>query len=122
MVDHFYPDPTHLELLRAGAEVWKERRPRPARLRGADLRFMHGEGWDLTRVDLREADLRYVRLPSCHLAGRLDGILLSHARLVKAEIRGCCPKGHFEGASLMLADLTGVDLQWADFRLADLLA
>jgi hypothetical protein len=115
-------NPEHLEMLKAGVDVWNEQRMKriqiqpheqeanftDANLRRADLR-----GADLRGVDLRKADLLRARLEGADLR---DGILTT-ANLVGAKLRGANLKGaYLNVADLSRADLTEANLSGAILR------
>ena len=131
----------HVELLRAGVQVWNSNRPEwpdlkgedfsgldlsgalldgavitdsslaNVRLDGASLRGVFLSGSDLSLATLRGANLYYARL----VGSTLCGAILDDASLVGATLDGSDLTGSsLRGANLMAAHLRGTNLSQAD--------
>ena len=88
-----------------------------ADLRGADLGYANLQATDLGYANLRGADLQYAYLGGADLwRANLRGANLYHADLRGADLR----QTNLRGADLHHADLRGADLYHADLRGAEL--
>jgi uncharacterized protein YjbI with pentapeptide repeats len=139
-------NPEHLELLKAGAEVWNRWRNDNPRLRpelnGADLSGIAlsnaNLSWasltganlgrttfskaDLHLATLREADLRSADLSGVDLSGaNLHLANLANAQLIEANLKGADLSGaNLRGTGLGGASLGGANLEGADLSEANL--
>lgn len=103
-------DPTHIERLKQGVEVWNRWREENLQVR-PDLSSA-SLCYDLCNVNLVGANLRGADFHNANLSNaKLRGVELHDANLIGAKLRG---------ADLYEANLTGANLRGADLRNTDL--
>lgn len=114
-------DSGHLQLIKAGAELWNKWRAdhpeiRPGFFR-ANLRCVNLCGADLTSADLREADLGEATLVRVSVAkANLANANLAKADLSHADLSDAC----LDGACLRATNLRGTDFYRSNLRHATL--
>jgi len=130
------PEPTHLEILEAGAEAWNSWRvenpgvvPQLAREDLSELELNHANfsEADLSHAELFDTALENANLKMAVLTGAdLSGAHLKGAELYKVDLSCASLIGadlsdvYFAEANLRDADLRGANLQGADLSGADL--
>ena len=129
-------NPEHLQILKQGGWAWNAWRDQytdiepdltKADLRRADLSWAYLSGANLTRAKLRRTDLNGANLTRANLTraklrgAYLRGAYLTGADLIEANLRGAYLRGaYLRGANLTGADLGGANLTGADLIEANL--